>query len=214
MTPVAEPVRFHSGDLTLVGVLHQARGSGLAGVAVCHPHPLFGGDMGNNVVLALCEALANGGMVALRFNFRGVGGSEGSHGGGIDEREDARAALQFLADLPDIDEVRLGLAGYSFGALVALGAADERVRALAAVSPPTGGMDVGSLRSGVPTLLISGDGDNIAPADRLPELAEALGQSCDVRSVAGADHFWWGHEEPLAAAILDFFGERLSASES
>ncbi len=214
MTAVTEPVRFRSGDLTLAGVLHQPQGSGLAGVEVCHPHPLFGGDMGNNVVLALCEALATGGMAALRFNFRGVGGSEGSHGGGIGEREDAQAALAFLADLPDVDEGRLGLAGYSFGALVALGAGDGRVRALAAVSPPTGGLDVASLRAGVPTLLISGDGDNIAPADRLPELAEALGQACHVRSVAGADHFWWGHEEALATAILGFFQERLSASEN
>jgi alpha/beta superfamily hydrolase len=213
MAIVAEPVDFSSADLTLVGVLHRPPGSSLPGVAVCHPHPLYGGDMENNVVVALCRALAEGGMAALRFNFRGIGGSGGSHGGGLGEREDARAALAFLAGRPEVDGGRLGLAGYSFGALVALSAADESLRALAAVSPPAGGLGPASSRVGVPTLLISGDRDDIAPAGRLPELAESLGQACEIRSVAGADHFWWGHEETLGTAVVDFFRDRLLGPE-
>ena len=205
MTIATETVRFPSGDLTLVGVLHRPQGSGLPGVAVCHPHPLYGGDMENNVVVALCRALAGGGMVTLRFNFRGVGGSGGSHGGGIEERQDARAALDFLVGLAEIDSRRLGLAGYSFGALVALSAADERVGALAAVSPPAGGLDPASLRRGIPTLLVSGDRDDISPSLRLPEMTASLGPPCEIRSVAGADHFWWGHEETLATVVLEFF---------
>lgn len=167
--------------------------------------------MGNNVVVALCQALAESGMAALRFNFRGVGGSGGSYGAGAGERQDAQAALDFLAHLPEVDAGRLGLAGYSFGALVALGAADERVLGLAAVSPPAGGLDPASSRVPVPTLLISGDQDDIAPVGRLPEIAERLGQACEVQSVTGADHFWWGHEEALATAVLEFFGTRLVA---
>jgi hypothetical protein len=213
MTVATEPVRFPSGDLTLVGVLHRPQGSGLPGVAVCHPHPLYGGDMENNVVVALCRALAEGGVAALRFNFRGVGGSAGSYGAGFGERQDARAALEFLAEQPEVGGDRLGLAGYSFGALVALTAADKRLRALAAVSPPAGGLDTTSPRVSVPTLLISGDQDEIASADRLPEMAESLGQPCEVRSVAGADHFWWGHEEALTTAVLDFFRARLRPPE-
>jgi len=213
MTVVTEPVRFPSGDLTLVGVVHRPQGLGLAGVAVCHPHPLFGGDMENNVVVALCQALAGGGMVALRFNFRGVGGSGGSYGGGFGERQDARAALDFLAGLAEVDGGRLGLAGYSFGALVALSAAGERVRALAAVSPPAGGLDPTSFRGGIPTLLVSGDRDDVSPAARLPEMAGSLGPPCEIRSVAGADHFWWGYEETLATAVLEFFRAQLMAPE-
>lgn len=211
MAVVTEPISFPSGDLTLVGVLHRPQGSALPGVAVCHPHPLYGGDMENNVVVALCRALAEGGTAALRFNFRGVGGSGGSYGAGVGEREDARAALEFLAGRPEVDGGRLGLAGYSFGAVVALGAADERPRALAAVSPPAGTPASSQVR--VPTLLISGDRDDIASARRLPEMAESLGQACEVRSVAGADHFWWGHEEALATAVLEFFRARLLMSE-
>jgi hypothetical protein len=213
MTVATEPVRFPSGDLTLVGVVHRPQGLGLAGVAVCHPHPLFGGDMENNVVVALCRALAGDGMVALRFNFRGVGGSGGSYGGGFGERQDARAALDFLAGRAEVDGGRLGLAGYSFGALVALSAAGERVRALAAVSPPAGGLDPTSFRGGVPTLLVSGDRDDISPPLRLPEIAASLGPRCEVRSVAGADHFWWGHEQALATAVLEFFQAQLMAPE-
>jgi alpha/beta superfamily hydrolase len=209
MTIAAEPVRFASGDLTLAGVLHRPQGSGLPAVAVCHPHPLYGGGMGNNVVVALCNALAGGGMMALRFTFRGVGGSGGSYGGGLGEREDARAALDFLAGLAEVDGGRLGLAGYSFGALVALTAADERVRAVAAVSPPAGGLDAGRVQPDIPTLLISGDRDDISPSRRLPEMAVSLRSRCETRSVAGADHFWWGRADALAAAVLEFFQAQL-----
>jgi alpha/beta superfamily hydrolase len=211
VTSATEPVRFPCGDLTLVGLLHRPQGSGLPGVAVCHPHPLYGGDMENNVVVALCRALAGGGMVALRFNFRGVGGSGGSYGGGFGERQDARAALDFLSGLTEVGSGRLGLAGYSFGALVALSAADERVRALAAVSPPAGGLDPAAFRSGIPTLLVSGDRDDVSPALRLPEMAASLGPPCEIRSVAGADHFWRGHEETLATTVLEFFRAQLRA---
>jgi alpha/beta superfamily hydrolase len=213
MTVATERVRFPSGALTLVGVFHRPQGSGLPGVAVCHPHPLYGGDMENNVVVAVCQALAEGGIAALRFNFRGVGESGGSYGGGFGEREDARAALDFLAGLAGVDGGRLGLAGYSFGALVALSAGDERVRALAAVSPPAGGLDPTSFRRGIATLLISGDRDDVSPALRLPEMAASLGPPCEIRSVAGADHFWWGHEETLATSVLEFFRAQLMAPE-
>ena len=211
MAVVTEPARFPAGDLTLVGVLHRPQGSGLPGVAVCHPRPLYGGDMENNVVVALCRALAGGGMAALRFNFRGVGGSSGSYGGGSEEGQDARAALDFLAGLAEVDGGCLGLAGYSFGALVALSAGEERVRALAAVSPPAGGLDPATLRRGIPTLLVSGDRDDISPSLRLPEMAASLGPPCEIRSVARADHFWWGYEETLATAVLEFFRAQLVA---
>jgi alpha/beta superfamily hydrolase len=209
MSVATEAVRFPSGELTLVGVLHRPKGTGLPAAAVCHPHPLYGGDMENNVVVCLCGALASAGVVALRFNFRGVGGSGGSHGGGIGERMDARAALDFLTGLPEIDAGRLGLAGYSFGAMVALGATDERVRTLVAVSPPAVGIDAGSFRTGVPTLLVSGDRDDIAPVAGLPELAASVGPACETMSIEGADHFWWGHEEALAAAVVGFLQARL-----
>jgi uncharacterized protein len=86
-----------------------------AGVVLCHPHPLYGGDMDNPVVGAAAEACAGLGLATLRFNFRGVGGSRGAWDEGHGEQEDVRATLTLLRQrLPAA--TRLALAGYSFGA--------------------------------------------------------------------------------------------------
>jgi alpha/beta superfamily hydrolase len=131
----SRPVTFASDDLTLEGILHLPAGEPAPGIVVCHPHPQYGGDMHNNVVDALCDTALAGGAVALRFNFRGTGGSEGSHDKGIGERNDVRAALAYLRDLPEVDGNRVALAGYSFGAALAVRAASgSDIRALIAVS--------------------------------------------------------------------------------
>ena len=93
--------------------------------------------MSNNIVFAICQALAQQSIGAFRFNFRGVGESEGTFGEGVAEQEDVEAALALTMSTKDIDSARVGLAGYSFGASVALPVAikDERVSLLALVSP-------------------------------------------------------------------------------
>src|SRR6478736_1897153 len=104
-----------------------------AAVVVCHPHPQGGGTMDNNVVYRVAKALYQAGASVLRFNFRGVGRSTGSYGGGVAEEEDARAALDFLEQRAP--GVPLWMAGFSFGARVGLtvGARDDRVRKLLGV---------------------------------------------------------------------------------
>jgi alpha/beta superfamily hydrolase len=91
----AEPVRFPSGALWLEGRLSIPAGATRAAV-VCHPHPQYGGDMDNSVVVATAAALGRRGIATLRFNFRGVGQSEGSYGEGVAELGDARAAVERL----------------------------------------------------------------------------------------------------------------------
>lgn len=182
-------------------------------VVVCHPHPLYGGDMDNDVVYAICTALLGRGIAALRFNFRGVGGSGGEHGGGYEEREDVFAALDWLRMRPEqIDPRRLGLAGYSFGAAVALNAAVAAgVRALCAVSPPPQMLDFSAQQGlDIPVLLIAGDADTVAPAARLEQLPAAIGPGASVRIVRGADHFWYGHAGELRDAVGGFFAEHLA----
>jgi alpha/beta superfamily hydrolase len=98
-----------------------------AAVVVCHPHPVHGGTMNNNVVYRVAKALTDAGASVLRFNFRGVGRSTGAYDNGVGEEDDARAALDFLAErAPGIP---LWMAGFSFGARVGLtvGDADARV---------------------------------------------------------------------------------------
>jgi alpha/beta superfamily hydrolase len=189
---------------TLEGVLHRPAGSQFPAAIVCHPHPLYGGDMSNNVVTGVCQALAEAGIAALRFNYRGVGRSEGSFGDGIGERDDARSALAYLRGLPEVDETKVGVIGYSFGAGVAVAAADERTAAVVGISTPTFGRGLPDLAFRCPTMLISGEQDQVAPPGRLAALAEAVGRECQVAIVRGADHFWWGQEEKLAEEVARF----------
>ena len=201
-----QEVTFPSDGLTLEGILHRPAGaSPYPAVAVCHPHPLYGGDMHNSVVVAICEGLAADGMGALRFNFRGVGGSEGSFGGGVEERRDVQAALDYLEGEPAVDKGRIGLAGYSFGALVALSAVDERVRGVAAVSPLLAMQDLSGRELRCPSLFVFGGEDAIAPADRLADVASALVGEHRAIVVPGADHFWWGQEDVLVKEVVAFF---------
>ncbi len=213
--PTTRSLTFPCGDLSLEGVLHlPVRQAGVpestpaAAVVVCHPHPQYGGDMENNVVMVACQALVSQGFAALRFNFRGVGASEGAFDQGEGERNDVRAALSYLASLPDVDDERLGLVGYSFGALVAAEVADSDLRALALVSPPVAHADL-RVDWGCPALVLGGNQDQNAPASGG---LEAIGGASDVelRVVSGADHFWWGFEEELGEALAGFFERHLA----
>jgi alpha/beta superfamily hydrolase len=193
---------FASGELTLEGVLHVPATAPAPGVVVCHPHPLYGGSMDNNVVAAACEAMVQRGYAALRFNFRGVHGSEGEHDEGRGEADDARAALAYLRGLPEVDEGRVGLIGYSFGAMVGAEAASGAIRALAMISPPLAYADL-RVGWGCPVLIMGSETDPVAPAARLRLVAEQPG--VELVLVDGADHSWWGYEADLAEGLGSFF---------
>src|SRR5271170_1163538 len=110
-------VSFRSGDLTLEGLFANP-GANAPAVVVCHPHPLYGGSMHNNVVEAILAAMWQAGYATLRFNFRGVGVSEGEHEGGPGEADDAAAAMSFLLAQPGVRKENAAMTGYSFGAMV------------------------------------------------------------------------------------------------
>ena len=209
MAAPGEPLAFPSGDLTLEGVFHRALAAPYPAAVVCHPHPQFGGDMHNSVVTTVCQALFESGIAALRFNFRGVGRSQGRFADGVGERDDVLAALAYLRGLEGVDPAAVGLVGYSFGAAVSLLAADEQVAALAAISPPSIGSAIPPLAIRCPTLLIAGDRDDVAPTGWLTTLAGVIGSHCRVEVVPGADHFWWGHAEKLASIIAGFLRDCL-----
>lgn len=206
-----EKVWLSSGGLRLEGRVSVPAGVGpFPAVAVCHPHPLYGGDMHNNVVTAICQGLSRRSIATLRFNFRGVGGSQGRYGGGKDEEDDARAALDFMAANPRIDPRRTGLAGYSFGAGVAFRTARESdaAAALVLVSPVLQHDEWLSLASFPrPRLVVWGDRDEFASA-AAGRMAPQL-QGCHL-AVAGADHFWSGYEPQLEQSVTGFFTAHLS----
>lgn len=208
------PEQIRSGDLTLKGRLALPSGAGpFPAVVVCHPHPQYGGDMGNTVITGVSNALVSAGVAALRFNFRGVGGSGGRFDQERGEREDVVAALAHLAALPEVDGDRIGLAGYSFGAAMALAAAGASVRALALISLPLSMLDRERLSafSGA-RLTVSGGADPLCPAEALASLGVSLG-SIQTRIVPGADHSWFGYERELTGLIAPFFTGELNKEE-
>jgi alpha/beta superfamily hydrolase len=199
-------VSIPNGDIALEAVLHTPAGVAPAGlVVVCHPHPQYGGSMDNTVVLALCEGALQEGLAALRFNFRGVGGSGGSYTGGSGEREDVRSVLAASRDL--LGAASIALAGYSFGAAMAVlsGYDTSGVQALVLVSPPLrmiGASDFTPFSANV--LLLAGDADPICPAADLEALAARLEPPADCRIVEGAGHSWLGYESDLRASAGAF----------
>jgi uncharacterized protein len=198
-------VTFPSGRLTLEGELLTVDGARRAAV-VCHPHPQYGGDMDNPVVLAVAEALRDSGHATLRFNFRGVGASSGSYGGGVGEGDDVRAAVAYVTERVGVEAVTL--AGYSFGAMVVLqaGVLLPEVDRLIAVAPPLAFFNLACVAACTKDkLFIVGDRD---PYCAVAQLRQQLATVCEPKThqiVGGADHFLVGHDAALREAVGSFF---------
>ena len=199
-----EAVRFRSGELDLQGRFHAPPGARRSAV-VCHPHPQYGGDMDNSVVGAVAAHLQAAGIATLRFNFRGVGESMGSYGGGAGEIDDARAAVGWLRGrLPDAPIV---LGGYSFGAIVALQAGHDSadVERLFAVALPATMFDARPIvASPKPKLFLAGDRDSYCPLAALEALIRGLSGENSLRRLPGADHFLGGFEDEIGEAVARF----------
>lgn len=204
-------VTFKANDLSLEGILYDLDTTRPApGIAVCHPHPLMGGDMSNNVIVSVCEHLNDRGITALSFNFRGVGNSEGTYGGGKGEVEDARGAVSFLASWPNVDPARIGIVGYSFGANVAISAAaaDETIAAVAAISPQAALLDRAFISGYTrPKMLICGAEDDIVDVKGFEAVARKLAEPKVWEIVPNADHFWADQDDWLGARVVSFFAE-------
>jgi alpha/beta superfamily hydrolase len=169
---------------------------------VCHPHPLYGGTMHNKVVFQTAKALHARGAAVLRFNFRGVEQSEGVHDNGRGEQDDVRAALDYLAKV--FPGRPLLLAGFSFGSRVGLdvGCGDERVDRVIGLGLPVDNIDMSFLRACTkPKLLIQGGQDQFGSRPSLEALFAALPEPKQLAIVEGADHFFAGKLEQVAAAI-------------
>lgn len=203
-------IEIPSGKLILEGILEFPDGGGdppFAAGVVCHPHPLYGGNMFNNVVKAVKKALLEKGMACLRFNFRGTGNSGGTYDEGKAERDDVIAALDYLETLGDIDSEAVLVAGYSFGAWVSLAAGngDSRPRAFVGVSPPLDMYDFDFLKTEKrPKLLVVGDSDFVCSLERFNSLADQIPEPKMIQIFEGADHFHMGNEGRITARVDHF----------
>lgn len=201
-----------SGKLAIPGpagkleaILEGAGASGIRGAAVVlHPHPQHGGTMHNKVAHSLARAFVRSGFAVLRFNFRGTEGSEGAYDNGVGELDDARAAVAWLQTrYPDVP---LWLAGFSFGAAIAVRAA--------LVSPVAGLVSVAPAiyrfannlegQPDCPWLIIQGDEDELVEVDETVEWVDSLEPGPELLVMTGAEHFFHGRLNDLRQAVMDF----------
>jgi alpha/beta superfamily hydrolase len=199
---VEDQVSIVGAGVTLEGVV--TLGTRPGGVIITHPHPLFGGSMANHVVWTATRAFAARGMSALRFNFRGVGRSSGTYGGGLEEAKDVAAALEFLKSRTPGPYY---VVGYSFGALVAGRALLDGLDVDGAIflAPPIAFMDLSFLPQ-LPglRLIVVGDRDDLCPLKSLETLLAKSSTPPEVRVIQGTDHFFGGAEAQLFRIVRDF----------
>ena len=178
------------------------------GVILCHPHPQYGGDMHNLVISTAVDAASQEGYSTLRFNFRGVGRSGGSYSEGVGEREDVKAAIDYLFSALGHSDSALILLGYSFGAWAGLpvGMQDNRVKGVVAIAPPLELHDFGFLEANKKQkLLMAGDQDFFCPKPLLKSWFERLEEPKSLAIIEGADHFFFAHHRLLIGPLREFF---------
>jgi hypothetical protein len=192
----------------LESILREPKGAPRGAAVMCHPDPLQGGTMHTKAVYRAAQALNEAGLVALRFNFRGVGRSTGSYEEGIGERADVEAALNWLeARYPDLP---LLVGGFSFGSMVGLswGAEDDRVVGLMGLGLP---VEIARYEFDYladvkkPVLVVQGEMDQFGAAALVAEVVGSMGSHVTVVRVRGADHFFTGHLDELRAAIRGYY---------
>ena len=198
-----EQITFECGPLRLEG--YWQAGIVSKGVVITHPHPLYGGTMDNPVVETVQRTYQEHGFATLRFNFRGVGGSQGRYDNGAGEQDDVRAAVAFVRNkaVPDID-----LAGYSFGAWVNAEVAVDRripIESMVMVSPPVGFIEFEKVNAlSHLKLVVTGSRDDIAPADRIRELLPVWNPDAQFEIIDGCDHFYAGYLDKLQSILTQY----------
>jgi len=204
-----EKVFIPSTGIRLEGLLSiQEASSFKGGVILCHPHPQYGGDMDHPVVTTAAEAAFEEGFSTLRFNFRGVGKSGGSYGEGIGEREDVKAAADYLYSSLKDNHSDLILVGYSFGAWAGFPIAmqDERFEGMVGIAPPLQIYDFGFLKDcKKKKLFVAGDRDLFCPRSSLEEWYRQLEEPKSLSIIPGADHFFLFHTRFLIQPLREFF---------
>jgi len=203
--PISEAVYLEGPVGQLEAVFETPSDLKLAGtVVVCHPHPQHGGTMHNKVAHTLARAFVRMGFAALRFNFRGTEKSDGRFNNGVGELDDALAAIAWMrAKQPGVP---FWLAGFSFGAAIAVRAAvEESVDGLISVAPA-----VSRFASGLPSqpecpwLIVQGDEDELVGVDETIEWVNSLSPGPELLILSGAEHFFHGRLIDLRKAVTEF----------
>jgi alpha/beta superfamily hydrolase len=189
-----------------------ATGELLGVVVVCHPHPQYGGTMHNKVAHTLARSFVRLGYAALRFNFRGTQGSEGEYDDGVGELDDALAALRWMrGEFPDGP---IWLAGFSFGAAIALRAAIEvPLDGLITVAPAVSRFANGlTSQPQCPWLIVQGDQDELVDIEETISWFNELSPGPELAVVPEAEHFFHGRLVDLREIVTDFLQKKAGGS--
>jgi len=208
-------VIFNGPEGRLEGRYQHAKRDDAPVALILHPHPQHGGTMNNKVVYSLYHAFSRRGFSTLRFNFRGVGRSQGEFDNGLGELSDAAAALDWMQG-HNPNATGCWIAGFSFGAWIAMQLMMRRpeINSFIAVAPPASIQDFSFLApcpaSG---LMIHGDSDDIIPEDSVAKLADKLGKqkniTIDYNVVKGCDHFFRDHLDTMEKHVERYLDENL-----
>jgi alpha/beta superfamily hydrolase len=196
----------------LEAILKEPAAGKLKGAAlICHPHPLGGGTMHNKVVYRAAAGLLEAGLVTLRFNFRGVGLSTGTHDEGLGEQDDIRAALDYLSQNYPGQEITF--AGFSFGSRFGTETVlnDARVPRLVSIGTPVDKYDYSFLQKcAKPILLVHGDRDEFGTVENVRKLFDTL--TCEKQLVVfeNCGHFFDKHLNELKDAVRDWTNKEIT----
>lgn len=207
--PLVEALRIAGPAGELEAILEDPGGQPGVVAVVCHPHPLHGGTMQNKVVHTLARTFNRLGVPALRFNFRGVGRSQGGYDSGDGESLDAEAVMDYAESR--YPGRGIWLAGFSFGARVALTVAARREPdLLVTVAPPVGRMDMSGIgQPGCRWIILQGDRDELVDADQVVEWVNQLAPGPELVMFEGVDHFFHGRLVQMRETLLGLLGETL-----
>lgn len=207
--PQSQKISIRGPAGHLEAIYESPGDEGIAGVAVvCHPHPQHGGTMHNKVAHTLARSFVRSNIAVLRFNFRGTEGSEGSYDHGVGELDDALAAMAWIRQQHTAGP--LWLAGFSFGAAIAVRAAvASEVDGLIAVAPAiyrfAGNLEA---QPNCPWLIIQGDEDELVDIDETVEWVDSLEPGPELLIVPGAEHFFHGRLNDLREAVMEFIARK------
>lgn len=210
--PLDLPVSFPSAgrpSYQLVGILSGTAGRDdgppRAAAILCHPQPATS-SMDDPLLREVALGLARVGLVALRFNFRGVGASEGQQTDGRLEPLDIAGAVEFVVQQPSVDRDKICLVGHAFGAYLALAYAahDPRIGTVVAVSPPYFRLtpELGAFDR--PRLFVTGEHDEVAPRHKLEPWIDRLPGPRSLKIISGASHLMRGYERTAAETIVQY----------
>lgn len=208
-------VIFNGPEGRLEGRYHHSKVANAPIALVLHPHPQHGGTMNNKVVYHLYHAFAKRGFSVLRFNFRGVGRSQGSFDNGQGELSDAASALDWMQSL-NPNAGQCWVAGFSFGAWIGMQLLMRRpeIAGFVSVAPPANVYDF-SFLAPCPSngLIVHGTADEVVPQASAQKLAAKLQAQktieVEYKTVDGANHFFGNHVEQMVALVDDYVGRSM-----